>query len=185
MSQLKTSNVCDSSFHCSTKSINEYFLSVTLVSLSSPCSLTLCSTGSFQTPLTKASSLHAHSFVCAQDQYIFVHQCLLQWLSRGTGGSPAWWECRNKLPPSTNTHHIEFAARGSVLLVTETCDDIIIRCPLFLPAAHRFREPVQILTTTLRISLMAPGGSGQGGGDATVAGRNLHQSRHRAQYSRF
>lgn len=87
------------------------------------------------------------------------------------------------------THTIlKSAAQDSVLLVTVTCDDILIRRPLFSPmhAAHRFREPVQKSTTTLRIGLMAPGESGQGGGDATVTGRNVHQSHHRAaQYSRF
>lgn len=46
------------------------------------------STGSFQTNY-ESSSLPAHSFVCTQVQYIFIHQCLLQWLSGGTGGTSA------------------------------------------------------------------------------------------------
>lgn len=92
--------------------------------LSSRCSLTLCFTGSCQTQ-AQASSSPAHSFVCTQEQYIFVHQCLLLWLS---GRASAWWEDRNKYP--TGIQHT-VPDSGTVLLVTVTYDDVLIRCLLF------------------------------------------------------
>lgn len=74
------------------------------------------------------------SFVCIQEQYIFVHQCLLHWLS---GRTSAWWEYRKTLPTSSNTQY-SYSLKGMMAFLIR---HLLFPCS---PQTHRASSNVDI-----------------------------------------